>query len=80
MTSRGIQLVLRMGGQSPKLPPMAEDNLREATLQRPLQYVVPRRAHVDVAIIATRSLWIDGPYTAGSLGQLKDSYGFHYYL
>lgn len=60
----GEDLVVRMHGESPELPAMTENNLVESPLQRALEDVVSRRAHVDVTVVSTWSLRINTSYTA----------------
>jgi len=67
----GVQLVIRMGGQAPQLPPVAKHHLGEAALQRALQDVVPRGAHVDVPVVPPGALRIDGSHAASGLGELR---------
>lgn len=71
MPGGGVQLVVRMCGQAPELSPVAEDHLSEAALQGTLQDVVSRGAHIDVAVIATRTLRVDGPHAASGFWELK---------
>lgn len=63
-------LLVGVHGEPPELAAVAEHDLVEAALQRPLQDVVARGAHVDVAVVAARPLRVERAHTTRRLGQL----------
>jgi hypothetical protein len=71
VASRSEQFVFRMCCKTPQLPAVTENDLIKATLQRALKDVVARGAHVDVAIVAARPLWVNRANATRILGKLK---------
>lgn len=47
-------------------------DLVESSLQRAFHYIVFSGTHIDIAIVSTRSLWINGSNSPKHFWQLKD--------
>jgi hypothetical protein len=56
--------------KSPQLPAMTENDLIEAPLKRSLKDVVARGAHINVAVIAAGSLWVNCANSSRVFGKL----------
>jgi hypothetical protein len=65
------QFIFGMSCQTPQLSAMPENHLVESSLQRSFEDVVSGGADVNVSVVATWSLRVDGSDSASVFGKLE---------